>query len=364
MSILSRTGLMACVWLVSLSFVTVAVAEEKAKETSDKVSKKDKKKDDKKKGDDDEEKDSGKDWSVNASYGLRIGQGTFVDPAGSFEDKRGDGSNAFDRVSNFYSVGGSYSFSEFSVSSGLSWSHQLAQGGGANRPGEIRFQDIGVNLGWNGMELGDSGVRLSAGGGVSFPTSVFSRATSQILATGVNVGVSRRVFDRLSFNVGLNGGKTFHEYNQVVGDLSKAGDGNILFRSGGAEQLGQGIVALGDRNTEYSLGGSVGASVSLIDGMRLSANYGYSTFWTYAGVENDDEFRSPYGDSGRGRGDFVSTGVSLSYSFLDHFSANVSIRSGMPPKTSDQSSFRFPFWNFQGAASNMSALNFGLNASY
>lgn len=363
---ISKFGLWAVVGLLSLSLTSTAWAQDDEDEDEDdtdetaEVSKKDEKKKKEKKDD-----DEGKKWSVGASYGLRVGQGTFVDPAGSFSDQRGDGSNAFDRVSNVYSVNGSYSFSDFSVSTGLAWTHQLSQGGGANRPGEVRFQDIGVGFGWNGTTLGESGIRLSGGADVSFPTSVFSQATSQIVATGAGVNLSRRFFDRLNLSFGLNGGKTFHEYNQVVGDLSKAGDGNILFRAGGAEQLGQGIVALGDRNTEYSLGGSVAANISLIERMSLSINYGYSTFWTYASsVDNDDEYRSPYGDAGRGRGDFVSTGVTLRYGFLDHFGVSLGIRSGMSPKSADQRTFNFPFWNFQGAASNRSSLNFGLSANY
>lgn len=311
------------------------------------------------------EEDDKRAWGVGASYGLRVGQGTFVDPAGSFEDQRGDGSNAYDRVMNVYSLNASYSISDFSLSTGLAWTHWLTTGGGANEPNETRFQDMSLSAGWGGMDLGSSGIRMTADGSLSFPTSDFSRATSQILGTGAGVNFSRSVFGRLNFRAGLNAGKTFHEYNQVVGDLSKAGSGNILFRAGGAEQLGQGLVALGDRNIEYSLGGSVGASVSLIDGMRLAASYSYSTFWTYASaVDNDDEFRSLYGDVGRGRGDVVSTGLTLSYGFLDYFSVSGGIRTAVAPRTSDNQSFRFPFWNMQGAANNWSQLTLGLSANY
>lgn len=311
------------------------------------------------------EEDEKRAWSVGANYGLRVGQGTFVDPAGSFEDQRGDGSNAFDRVMNVYSFNASYTISDFSLSTGLAWTHWLTTGGGANEPNETRFQDISLSGGWSGIELGSTGIRMTADASLSFPTSDFSRATSQIVGTGAGINFSRRVFDRLSFGLGLNGGKTFHEFNQVVGDLSKAGSGNILFRAGGAEQLGQGLVALGDRNVEYSLGGSVSAGVSLIDGMRLGISYSYSTFWTYASaVDNDDEFRSLYGDAGRGRGDVVSTGVNLSYAFLDHFSISGGIRTAVAPRTADNQSFRFPFWNMQGAANNWSQLTLGLSANY
>ena len=362
MSTLSRVGLMALVGLGTMTLASTASAQtDQIKDQAlNRTDKKDKNLKTAPKND--EEKRA---WSVGAGYGLRIGQGTFVDPAGSFADERGDGSNAFDRVMNVYSLNASYSFSEFSLSTGLAWTHWLTRGGGANEPNETRFQDMSLAMGWSGTTLGSSGIRLTADASLGFPTSDFSRATSQIVATGAGFNLSRRFFERLSVNFGLNGGKTFHQFNQPVADLSKAGDGNVLFRAGGAEQLGQNLVALGDRNVEYSLGGSVSAGISLMDGMRLGINYGYSTFWTYASaVDNDDEFRSLYGDAGRGRGDVVSTGVSLSYSFLEHFSVSGGIRTAVAPKTSDNQSFRFPFWNMQGAANNWSQLTFGLSANY
>ena len=39
-------------------------------------------------------------------------------------------------------------------------------------------------------------------------------------------------------------------------------------------------------------------------------------------------------------------------------------RSAMPPKTSDNRPFRFPFWNMEGAAANRSSLYISLGASY
>lgn len=307
-------------------------------------------------------------WSVNANYGLRIGQGTFVDPPVGVipNDPRGDGSNAFDRVQNLYAFGGGYELNDdFSLSLGIAWTHWLTAGGGFNEAGETRFQDIDFGASWSGVEIKPIGARFRASASLSLPSSDLSRAAGTIVNTGVSMAISKRFFKKLSLSASLSGGKTFHEAISPVGDLSRAGSGNLLFRAGGAENLGGGLIAIGGLNTEYSLGTGLNASVSIIKNLRFSARYTLLTFWTYAPAEsNDDELRSPFGDAGRGTSQIVSTGAGFSYSFLEHFNASLGIRTIIPPKTADNRSFNFPFWNFQGAAANRSQISIGLGASY
>lgn len=307
-------------------------------------------------------------WSVNANYGLRIGQGTFVDPpAGAVpNDPRGDGSNAFDRVMNVYSFGGGYSLNDdFSLSLGLAWTHWLTSGGGLNEAGETRFQDINFGASWSGVEIKPIGAHFRASASLSLPSSDLSRAAGTIVGTGVSLSISKRFFKKLSLSASLSGGKTFHEAISPVGDLSRAGSGNLLFRAGGEEDLGGGLIAIGGLNTEYSLGTGFNASVSIVKNLRFSARYTMLTFWTYApATNNDDEFRSRFGDAGRGTSQVVSTAAGFSYSFLDYFNASLGIRTGISPKTADNRSFNFPFWNFQGAAANRSQITIGLGASY
>ena len=321
----------------------------------------------------DEEKDEeSKNWSVGGSVGTRVGQGTFVTPAGDSElGEVGDPSTAFDRVLMVYSLFPSYSFDpiasskldDFSVSLSFAFTQWLTQGGGANGPREARFQDIGLSLGWGGHSFEKTGIRLGGGLDFSFPTSVYSQTASTIVATGASLSLSKTFFERLSLSTYVAGGKTFHRFTSPVADISKIGEDNVLFRAGGNEDLGSNLVAIGGLNTEYSLSTGISARVKIVEKLSFSTSYGLGNYWTYK-ADNDDEFRNQNADSGRGFGQSISTRAALSYGFLDYFSLSGGISSAMAPKTSDNRSFRFPFWNTEGAASNQSSLYLTLSASY
>lgn len=348
-----RSGAAILLALCAFGVPSLALAKDAKKADITKTDKKKKKTKKKKKA-----------WNVSASYGLRIGQGTFVDPPET--SGLADASSAFDRVMNVYSFGAGYKLSDnFSLGTGLTWTHWLTQGGGSIEPNETRFQNIGVSGSWSGVKIEAINARLTGSASVSLPTSDYSRAAGTLLGTGAGLGLSKTFFKKLTFSYRLSGGKTFHQAITPVADLSRAGSGNVLFRAGGSENLGSGIVAIGGYNTEYSLSNSFSARVPVIDHLNFSASYSLGTFWTYAHPDgNDDEFRSPNAKSGRGVGQSVSGSAGLSYSFLDHFSASMGISTSQPPKTSDNKSFNFPFWNFKGAAANKSSLKFGLSASY
>lgn len=316
-----------------------------------------------------------KKWRVSGGISNRVGQGTFVTPANDSqfsEEEIGSGSNAYDRVQMSYSFSPSYSFDpikdskldDFSLSGSMAVTQWLTQGGGVNFPREVRFQDIGLSLGWGGHTFEKAGnIRLGGGLGFSLPTSRFSQIATTRLGTSASLSLSKQFVERVNISLGLSGGKTFHKYKSPAVDVTRTGDGNVLFRAGGGEDLQDNLVAIGGINTEWFVGTSISASFRIVDSLSFSTSYSLGHFWTYQ-FDNDDEFRNQNADAGRGFGQSVSTGIGLRYSFLEYFSLSGGARSAMPPKTSDNSSFRFPFWNMEGAAANRSSLYISLGASY
>jgi len=315
-----------------------------------------------------------KQWSVSGGIRNRVGQGTFVTPDNSSEfseDEIGSGSNAYDRVQMAYSFSPSYAFDpiesssldNFTLSGSFAVTQWLTQGGGANFPREVRFQDVGINLGWGGYSFGDTGIRLGGGLGFSLPTSRFSRVATVRLGTNAGLSLSKTFFDRMSIALSGGAGKNFHRLTSPAVDISQLGESNVLFRAGASEDIGDNLVAIGGINTEYFVSTGASVRIQLVDSLSFSTSYNLAHFWTYK-VENDDEFRNQYADAGRGFGQSTSTNVALSYSFLDHFSTSIAASSGMPPKTSDNKSFRFPFWNLEGAAANRSSVSISLSAFY
>jgi hypothetical protein len=60
----------------------------------------------------------------------------------------------------------------------------------------------------------------------------------------------------------------------------------------------------------------------------------------------------------------VSTSAKLSYRLNKYLRFSGGIGSFMSPKTTDNKSFRFPFWNTEGAAANRSWVQLGVKATY
>lgn len=340
------------------------------------------------------EDDSRKNWSVGVSVGTRIGQGTFVNVSNDTEyaDPNcvdpilqgcvGPANNAFDRVSMNYGINGSYQISDFSFSTGLSLSHWLTPGGGLNRPREVRLNDSGIGIGYKGWTIESVGVNIVPSLGLRLPTSKFARVQTLILGTNLGVGVSKTLFERLGLSLSVGVGKDFHSSKAPLLDverLERELDANqraslgdevrpeaAVFRS--EEVVRPGLVAIGGVNSSWSLSTGISANWAIWKKLSMNASYRIGTSWTYALEDNPDVV--PQGDYIQGRrgvGQSFSTGVGLSYpvqvgDVALGFSAGIA--TGGYPKTSDNKSFRFPFWNTSGAASNASAVRFGVSASY
>lgn len=313
-----------------------------------------------------EKAEDAKDWAVSVSLSSGIGQGTFASVSNDteFADEVDPGDNAYDRWNLALSLSPSYTIADLiSVSASIAWTQQMLAGGGINEPNELRFQDVGLGIDWAGHSFKSTGINVSAGLGFALPTSDTSQTSSLYVGTSLGGNISYKLFDKVNLSYSLGISKDFHEFTSPIIDEEEVGAENLIWRAGGSERVGDGIIAIDGVNTEWAVSNSISASMPVWDKLRLSASYSFSTFWTYD-VLQKDEFSFEEAEEGRGVGQGVSTSVSLSYPFLDYFSASAGIRTSVQPKTADNRSFNFPFWNMDGAASNASQIRLGLSASY
>ncbi len=314
-----------------------------------------------------EAEEDAKDWSVSARLATGIGQGTFVNvaPDPEYVDIVEDPSNAYDRWNMSFSLRPSYTIMDLvSVTASVAWTQQMLAGGGINEPNELRFQDVGLDASWVGHTF--ESVPVSVDGGVSFafPTSAQSQTATLVVGTSLNGGISYTVFDKLRLRYDLSLGKDFHENTSPVGTDDVAGIDNLIWRAGGSERVSGGVVLEGV-NSEYALSNGFSASLPVWDKLRFAVSYTLTTYWTYDAKRTDDPtLTNPVADTGRGVAQGVSSSVSLSYPFLDYFSGSVALRNSTQPKTNDNRSFNFPFWNVDGAAANASQLQFAVSATY
>lgn len=384
-------------WL-TLALATPAFAEdakeEKKDDTSSDASVAESSDEPKEGAKEEEEEKAPKPWSVGVRLGSSIGQGTFVNVSNDSEyaDPNcvdpivqgcvGDASNAFDRANLSYGINGSYTFKDFSFSTGLTLVQWLTPGGGLNKPNEIRLRDSGLGIGYKGWSFESTGISISPSLGLTFPTSKFARVATLILGTSLGVSISKTLFDRLGLSLNLGVSKNFHNFEAPLIDterlekeLSEEEQASLadevrpeaaVFRA--EEEVKPGLVAVGGVNTEWGLSTGVSASWAVWKKLRLSASYNISTSWTYAIDDNPDvepEGDFIQGNRGVGQGFGTSIGLSYPYQIKDvRLGFSAGIGTGGYPKTSDNKSFKFPFWNTSGAASNASSVRFGVSASY
>lgn len=342
----------------------------------------------------DAEEEDGKDWSVGFRLGSSIGQGTFVNVANDseFYDPNctdpieqgcvGDAGNAFDRANLSFRLNGGYKLGEFSLGVTFAAVQWLTAGGGRNAPAEFRWQDTSLAAAWDGYTFDSIGLTIAPDISFTLPTSQVSQYSTLVVGTSLGVGVSKTFFDKLGLSLGLSGGKDFHRFTSPVLDPEKLGQNEaeaelrpeaVIYRAGGSEDVGRGLVAVSGLNTEYFFAGSLGARIPVWDKLTFSAGYSLATYWTYGGLSSD---HPDFGDvtpdleginQGRGVAQLTRGSIGLGYPVE---LADVSLAFGLGlstsqfPKTDDNQSFRFPFWNFSGAAANASAITASIGASY
>ena len=322
----------------------------------------------------DEDVEDERPWSVSMSLRSMVGQGTFVSPANDSEwaGQVDDGSGAYNRWNLVYNLAPSYQIGDFRLGLSLSWVQWLTEGGGvgatsisggANRAREFRFQDVTGSVGWKSYTQENFGVTITPGLSVRLPGSVASRNQSLIADVSGSLSFTRQFMDDLTLTAGVSGSQAFHEFTSAVVDVEAVGVDNALFRPGGAEDVAPGRFAIGGLNTKYALVTSLSASLSLPSDFSASMSYSMNSFWTYR-LENAEEFSGEHVRGDRGFAQVTASSLGVSYRVNQWASTSLSFVTLQPPKTSDNSSYRFPFWNFSSPASNYSSVNFAVTGTY
>lgn len=311
--------------------------------------------------------DDSKNWSIGYSARMNVGQGTFARLSNDtiWADEIHDGSGFQNRVNMAFSVNPSYTWNDFTFSSSLSFNQWLTAGGGSIRPYEGRFGGIGINSSgrFTGINIEQLGLRVTPTASVNIPIlrSPTQRTSTFRGSLGGGASLSKTFFRQLTLSYSLSGSLSFFDFTSPVVDIGRIGEENAIFRAEGAEAVAPGFIAVGGINSPWSLNNSLTASFR-IGQVSTSVTYAYSRRWAFD-VERDPEFASIYECEGRCFGDSMRGAINLSYRINEHFNLSGGVSSGGLPKSSDQQTFNFPFWNFESAV-GPSSLNIGIGGSY
>ncbi len=271
-----------------------------------------------------------------------------------------------DSVSLNFSTNLSYSFESDTVLAVYAGLQKFVTPHGLVRQYEARFGDISVALSQPAFYT-IPGAKISLTGSLtgSIPTSDFSRFSGLMTSIDGSL-VAARSFGRLSLSYSFGVSKNFHRYTSVVFNPDRY-EADALIRGTGAENISETLVAITTGVLpEWSVSNSLSASIRLPANFSTQVGFSLSDSFTYAtdSITAEDDLQSEFAEPGRGRSQAMSGRIGLGYRFLSRFSAGVSLSTGGPPKTADNSRFRFPFWDFQGGNLQYTSLSLSLSGSY
>jgi hypothetical protein len=268
------------------------------------------------------------------------------------------------------SLGLNYQYNDsLSFSAGTGFSQFLTRAGGQNSQFEGRLQDVSLSASLFPVFVEENtGIIVSGGLDLTLPTSDLSLAEGLYTQAGASLTFIRP-FGGLILVWGLGYSKNFHEATSVVLDANEL---DVLARDGGAETLGAGRVAIDGVLPSFSVSNSFIFIYNFAGRYQLRASLAYIDAWTYDNgtITQDDEFVNENAVVGRGHSQTVSGGFGFrALLWGDSFfgrslAASIGATTGGAPKTDDNNSFRFPFWDFENGIANRTRLNLGLSATF
>ena len=187
---------------------------------------------------------------------------------------------------------------------------------------------------------------------VTAPTSLASRYQTKILSLKGGLALTGKA-GILSLTLDSVGTKNFNRYTNPA--LERDDDVAVV-RVNGAEDLGDSLAAVGVNNVEWTWSNRATTSFSLSDTMTLGITYVFLKSWTYVSFPDDNE-KAEQADEGRGTRD-LTQGVADLYwqSPVDSLALDLGVSSTQAPLTADNSSVRFPFFDFTSTANNYTSV--------
>ena len=116
-------------------------------------------------------------------------------------------------------------------------------------------------------------------------------------------------------------------------------------------ELGANLVAAGINNTSFSIYNSLTATYIITDAWSVTLQLALLNAFTYNSYPKD-EFAADAAKGGRGQSDTMYGTIDVSYQPFEHVGFSVGVSSVQPPKTANNESFRFPFFDFVSEANN------------
>jgi hypothetical protein len=194
-------------------------------------------------------------------------------------------------------------------------------------------------------------VNAATGLWLYLPTSRVSQFETLVLGAAARLVLGRRFGEHFSVDYLGMFRKNFHEYEGPVLNATAGSPPPILVRRGSPQDLGGSLVAAGTNNVSFFFYNVAQFAWMPAKELSFAIAYGLTNAFTYAGHPKD-ELSSPYAEDGIGQRDSTVGVIEALYQLDKRFTFAAGIQTLSVPKSDDNQSFRFPFYDFEGAAAN------------
>jgi hypothetical protein len=216
-----------------------------------------------------------------------------------------------------------------------------------------QFKDI--------LKHAPAGLSLSGGVELFLPTSLMSQYATKWLGIRTNLSLTWSKLSWLEFTYGLSATKNFNGYTTNAVDWDDF-DTPRISRPGGAENIAEGLTATGAGIVEWGVSNSLSGTVTFLKDFSVSLEFALVNTFTYD-TGAADAYTSSYARAGRAQRDITYGSLDFSWNALKHLSVSVGSVVAQEPKTSDNTGFRFPFWDMTNGASNRQILYLSLKGA-
>ena len=291
-------------------------------------------------------------WGAMLIYENSLGLGTFVQG----EQQRAQWDMLLGVRANLYL------FQKYlRVQAGISMTQPIVENSDSGNTKANQFLIGDFSLGFSIPNLYTepvTGIRFGASMGFGFPTSLASQHANRYLNWRTGVFVSKsfgpvRLLYQFGFTKNFHGSKSPKLDYEYLPDIAR-------------------YPAIGV-STNFSFSNRLGVSVSFLEDFYASLDFSIFNSFKYdtedditcadVGLAEGCDLHSPYADPGSGRSDLTSMSLEVGWSPLRYLTVALGVATYQPPKTSDNSSFRFPL-NFTDASANFTTFYLDIVGSY
>ncbi len=205
------------------------------------------------------------------------------------------------------------------------------------------------------------GVRLSFLGLAQLPTGKSSQFQGRYIALTGAANFSR-AFGPVSLTYQPRFQKQFHKYTSAVIE----NDGAVPFalgRDGGAESISDNLVATNQQNVSWAVRNALICNIAASENLSFQVFYFLLHQFRYYDAPLD-ELSSQFARGGTRMFDLQFGSITANYVLPANWFASLSVATFSMPWSADNSTLRFPFFDFRSTSDNITSLNIGLTRSF